>query len=185
MNDIFVEKLVGKRPTAVDWAKLVGVYLAAMAVAAAAFYIEFFVTMGLEPILLPVLAGAVFGSYSLAKLLGVEYEAIYTNGALDVDIIRGRARRKRLFSCEIREAEDFGKYVPGLDFPGCKALYACDSAKSDDLWFFTAQNRSGGGAKTAVILNMGERELAATRPYLKPGLARQIPAIPNVSGQAS
>ncbi len=178
MSDIFVEKMVAKRPDSADWAKFVGVYLAAMAVAAAVFYIEFFVTMGLEAILLPVLAGAVFGSYTLARLLGVEYEAIYTNGDLDVDVIRGKAKRKRLFACEIREAEDFGKYVVGLDFPGCRVLFACDSVKSDDLWFLTAPNRSGKGTKTAVILNMGEKELAAARPYLKPGLARQIPAAP-------
>ena len=178
MSDIFVEKMVAKRPDAADWAKLAGVYLAAFAVVATVFYIEFFVTMGLELILLPVLAGAVFGSYTLAKFLSAEYEAIYTNGDLDVDVIRGRARRKRLFACDVREAEDFGKYLPGLDFPGCGVLFACDGKKSDDLWFLTAQNRSSKGAKTAVILNMGERELAAVRPYLKPGLARQIPAAP-------
>jgi NAD/NADP transhydrogenase beta subunit len=67
MSDIFVEKMVAKRPDAADWAKLAGVYCAAFAVVATVFYIEFFVTMGLELILLPVLAGAVFGSYTLAK----------------------------------------------------------------------------------------------------------------------
>jgi hypothetical protein len=141
MSDIFVEKMVAKKPAAADRAKLAGVYLAAAAVAAAVFYIEFFVTMGLEVILLPVLAGAVFGCCSLARLLSLEYEAIYTNGDLDVDAIRGKARRKRLFSCDIREAEDFGKYAGGLDFPGCRALFACDSVKSEDLW--TSPRRTG------------------------------------------
>jgi len=175
MGDIFVEKMVAKRPSAADRAKRAGVYLAPAAVAASAFYIEFFITTGLEPILFAVLAGAVWGSYLLGKLLSVEYEAIYTNGDLDVDIIRGKAKRKRLFSCEIREAEDFGKYAAGRGFPGCRTLCACDSQSSGDLWFLLAQNKAGRGAKTAVILNMGERELAAVRPYLKPALARQIP----------
>lgn len=176
MGDIFVEKMVAKKPSATDWAKLAGVYLVAITVVGVIFYIEFFVTKGLEIFLLPVLAGAVFGSFRLVILLNVEYEAIYTNGDLDVDLIRGKSRRKRLFSCGIREAEDFGKYIGGLDFVGCRVLFACDSVKSDDLWFLVAQNRWGGGAKTAVILNMGERELLTVRPYLKPALAKKIPA---------
>lgn len=176
MSDIFVEKMVAKRPSAADWAKRAGVYLAVAAVAAAAYYIEFYVATGLEPILFAVLAGTAWGGYLLGRLLGVEYEAVYTNGDLDVDIIRGKLGRKRLFGCEIKEAEDFGKYASGRRFRGCRALYACDSPDSGDLWFLLAQNRADGGAKTAVILNMGERELAAVRPYLKPALARQIPA---------
>lgn len=176
MGDIFVEKMVAKRPSAADRAKRAGVYLAVAAAAAGAVYIEFFVTTGLEPILFAALAGAVWGGHMFGKFLGVEYEAIYTNGDLDVDVIRGKSRRKRLFGCEIREAEDFGKYAAGRGFPGCRVLCACDSINSGDLWFLLAQNKAGKGVKTAVILNMGERELAAVRPYLKPALARRIPS---------
>lgn len=174
MGDIFVEKMVAKRPSAADRAKRAGVYLAVAAVAAAAVCVELFVMTGLEPVLFLVTAGAVWGGYLLGKFLGVEYEAIYTNGDLDVDVIRGKAKRRRLFGCEIREAEDFGKYAAGRDFPGCRVLRACDSPDSGDLWFLLARDRAG--AKTAVILNMGERELAAVRPYLKPALARKTPA---------
>jgi len=33
-----------------------------------------------------------------------EYEYIFTNGELDIDCIYGKARRKRKFTCDIKEA---------------------------------------------------------------------------------
>lgn len=56
--------------------------------------------------LLPILwGGAIYGTVILRRNFAIEYEYIFTNGVLDIDIIKGRARRKNLVSVPCRSIE--------------------------------------------------------------------------------
>ncbi|MCL2199945.1 MAG: DUF6106 family protein [Defluviitaleaceae bacterium] len=46
-----------------------------------------------------------FGARFLMSYLSVEYEYVFTNGELDIDIIYDRARRKRVFSSHVKQIE--------------------------------------------------------------------------------
>jgi hypothetical protein len=54
----------------------------------------------------PIITLAVgFGAFYLMGFLKVEYEYIFTNGELDIDVIYNRSRRKRMFSSHVNKFE--------------------------------------------------------------------------------
>jgi hypothetical protein len=48
---------------------------------------------------------AIFAAWFAMSFLNVEYEYVFTNGDLDIDIIYNRARRKRIFSGHVNNFE--------------------------------------------------------------------------------
>ena len=51
------------------------------------------------------IAAVVYGAYILMRNFNIEYEYIFTNGELDVDIIKSRRVRKRLISMSTKNIE--------------------------------------------------------------------------------
>jgi len=99
MGDVFKEQIVKKKETAADTAKRIGLILAV--------FVIFFVVL-LTPartFVAIIVAAAAFGAYYLMSFLKVEYEYVFTNGELDIDIIYNRSRRKRLFSSHVNKFE--------------------------------------------------------------------------------
>ena len=45
------------------------------------------------------------GGFYLNSFLKIEYEYVFTNGELDIDIIYNRSRRKRIFSSHVNKFE--------------------------------------------------------------------------------
>lgn len=98
MGDVFKEQIVKRKPTGKDLMKRVGLV--------AAVIIIFFMSMyfiGQFAFIITVAAG--FGAYLLMNMLNLEYEYIFTNGELDIDVIYNRTRRKRLFSGSVSDFE--------------------------------------------------------------------------------
>jgi len=98
MTDVFKEQLVKRNPTSKDMmikiALIAGVILV------------FVVSMALIPafgMIVSVAAG--FGAYIVIGRLKREYEYIFTNGELDIDVIYNRSSRKRVFTCNVRAFE--------------------------------------------------------------------------------
>ena len=96
MNDFYTEQLL-KRKTSASSYVLVGV--------CAALAIISFVAILLLPfgILIPLILG--FLTYLLYQRTNLEYEYLYVNGDLDIDRIMARTRRKKVFSCNVRDME--------------------------------------------------------------------------------
>ena len=99
MNDIFKEQIVKRKPTARDALIRVLLLLAVVVV------IMFALIMGWGTMVFMIGAAAGFGAFMLMSFLNVEYEYIFTNGDLDIDVIYNRSRRKRLFSAHVNEFE--------------------------------------------------------------------------------
>ena len=94
MGDVFKEQIVKRKPTSMDSLKRVGLVVAVIVV--------FFLGMMFIPQFAPILTlVAGFGAFFLNGFLKVEYEYIYTNGELDIDVIYNRSRRKRVFSSHV------------------------------------------------------------------------------------
>ena len=98
MGDVFNEQIVKRQGTFMDTCKRVGIILLVMVI----FMVSF---MFLQAFAVFIGAAAVFGGAFLMSYLNVEYEYVYTNGELDVDIIYNRSRRKRLFSIVVKDFE--------------------------------------------------------------------------------
>ena len=80
---------------------------------------------------------AVIGGVWLTKQLNVEYEYIFTNGEIDVDIITSRTDRKRLITFKCKDIERIEKYRQGLSMfekeqYAKKSIYC--NAKDEDVY---------------------------------------------------
>jgi len=98
MGDVFKEQIVKRKPNSKDSLKRAGII--------AAVVLVFFVSMAIVgQFALPITLVAGFGAAYLMSFLRVEYEYIFTNGEIDIDIIYNRSRRKRVFSSHVNKFE--------------------------------------------------------------------------------
>jgi len=98
MGDVFKEQLVKRKPTFRDT-----VLKVCLGILAAIIGLSSFVFLGHFGML--VVFGLVFGVKYLVGFLNVEYEYIFTNGELDIDIIYDQSRRKRVFTAQAKQFE--------------------------------------------------------------------------------
>ena len=98
MGDVFNEQIVKRHGTFSDTIKRVGIVALVLLI----FFVSIFFIQGFAVF---IGAAAVFGGIYLMSFLNVEYEYVYTNGELDIDVIYNRARRKRLFSTVVKDFE--------------------------------------------------------------------------------
>ncbi|MBO4331244.1 MAG: hypothetical protein J5827_04130 [Oscillospiraceae bacterium] len=154
----FVEQIVRRRRPGGESVFRACCILAGAALAAASFFLfgPFF------PIALAVLAAAEY----FCLVYGIkEYEYSFLDGEVTFELIRGKRRRKRLFSCSCREISEMAPAPPGgVDKAGFAAVYDVSASASDrDRWFFTAEGTSG---RMLVFLSPNERMLGAFGEYL-------------------
>ena len=100
MGDVFKEQLVRKAVTPKDTAKRFGIVAAAVVVVFICMSIQF-----IQPFWIFIAAAAGFGAYFFISRLNIEYEYIFTNGELDIDVIYNKSNRKRLFSSAVKQFE--------------------------------------------------------------------------------
>jgi len=100
LGDVFKEQLVKKAVTGKDTALRFGIV-------ALAVIIFFFCLMipGIQQFAAFVAIALIFGAYFLISRRNVEYEYVFTNGDLDIDVIYNKSKRKRLFSSSVRDFE--------------------------------------------------------------------------------
>ena len=111
MADVFNEQIVKRLKTPADSLKQAGLVTAVVVLG--------IITLAspLQQVVFIVLGLGGFGAYFLSGFLNVEYEYVITNGELDIDIIYNKARRKRLFSAQVRNIEIFA-HVENMNFAG-------------------------------------------------------------------
>jgi len=173
MGDVFIENLVKKKWGAEDRLKVAGIAVAFIVVCAALFYVGLFVVQGVFEIAMLLIAAACWGAYKLLQMTMLEYETIVTNGDVDIDKIIARSRRKRVFSVDCKEAEEFARYNGGTDLSKYgKVVWACDAKDSPDLWYLVAKDGQG---LRAVVFNAPDRVLGAMRPYLPRNIMITVP----------
>lgn len=104
MNDIFLEYLV-KKKSKEDNLKRHLLLVACLLVLLASFYMCVFVFIKFLWLLPIIWGGTIYGTVILRRQFSVEYEYIFTNGQLDVDVIYGKLKRKSLVSLLCRNIE--------------------------------------------------------------------------------
>ncbi len=114
MNDIFCEYLVKKKSSQYQLIKA-GLISGCILFCILSFYFLFFIQikwMWLIPILW---GGAIYGTRFGCQHFSVEFEYSFTNGVLDIDIIRGRARRKNFVSVVCKNIEYMAPFRENLN----------------------------------------------------------------------
>ena len=109
MMDIFLEYLV-KKKSKEDVIKRVLLILSCVVVIITSFYL--FTAIFLQYFwILPMLWGAaIYATVILCRNYSLEYEYIFTNGQLDIDVIKGKARRKSMASISCKNIEYMAPY---------------------------------------------------------------------------
>ena len=102
MGDVFKEQIVKRKSTNVQALKRVGLAVGVIVVFFAAVII--LGPQWMQFILLGTV-GATIGAMYLSGRMKVEYEYVFTNGELDIDIIYNRSRRKRIFTGHVNNFE--------------------------------------------------------------------------------
>ena len=100
MGDVFKEQLVKKAVTGKNTALRFGIVTLAVIIFFFCLAIPF-----VQQFSVFVAAVLVFGAYFFITRQNIEYEYVFTNGELDIDIIYNKSRRKRLFSASVRDVE--------------------------------------------------------------------------------
>ena len=149
----FIEQIVLKKKDAKEIAIIVGVALAALVVAVAAF-------LFLPSFLVFVLVGVGYGAWWLISAQNKEYEYCVTNGDIDVDLIVARRKRRRVVSVAGRKVESLLPYDPQKPQSMYqRVVVAAPSAEVAGLWCFTYHSKKNG--HTLVVFQPEERVLQA------------------------
>lgn len=99
MGDVFNEQLIKRKQTLKDTAIRVCLIILVILILILSFSL-------IGPQLgVIVTAAAGFGAAYLMSFFKVEYEYVFTNGELDIDVIYNQSRRKRIFSAHVNDIE--------------------------------------------------------------------------------
>jgi len=155
VTDVFKEQLVKKIPTNKDLITKIGII--------AIVVLIFIITMGIIPQLgVIITAAAGFGAYILIGRLRKEYEYIFTNGELDIDIIYNKSSRKRVFTGNVKDFE----LMTHVDNADHRNSFASANEKKDyssgisseRSYIFLANYK---GKRTAIIIEPNDEMLGA------------------------
>lgn len=84
-----------------------------------------------------------YGAYVLLSRMSIEFEYIFTNGDLDIDIIRGRKSRKRLTSLKCKNIKNMEKVASTTLKPktGCKMINAVYNPELGEIYKIEATDK--------------------------------------------
>ena len=106
--DVYLEKHIKRKQTTGGILFLVGLTLLGTFISAFLLFMDNPVMNTLAPFLV---AGIAFLVFYAIKLRKIEFEYIFTNNIVDIDIIMGGARRKRCISFDLNQVKVWGKYT--------------------------------------------------------------------------
>ncbi len=158
--DVFCEYLV-KKKSAEDNLKKVGIVIACIILCMAIFYISVAVFHGLITYMPILIAAAIFGTVWCVRNFSIEYEYIFINGILDIDIIKGRAKRKTLVSVPCRKIEYMGRISDSYSSQNAKIDAIYDASRSGKYVITFSNN----GVLTDVLFQPPEKLLTNMKKY--------------------
>jgi hypothetical protein len=166
MKDVFKEQLVKRRPDIKNTMAKAGL------VSAAIFLMMIVALVEVLSFAFPILFIAIiFVTYILFRRFNIEYEYVLTNNELDIDIIYGESRRKRIFSASVRGFEAFrkaGSTEMEQSFSGAnmKADYSSGPSGTAAKYEFVAAHK---GKRMHIVFEPNEDLLSSIIPHLKRG----------------
>lgn len=103
--DVFLEYLMKKKQTGLDVLKQLGLILAAIVFSYVVMVVFQMLGSFFASYTLLAVAGVFYGTWILLRNYKLEYEYIFTNGDLDIDVIKAQKTRKRLVSLQCKKIE--------------------------------------------------------------------------------
>lgn len=156
--DIFVEHMVKRKKTVMDYIKVlavlvVGLFLVLIVPVIAAV----FPSMGSLTLVLVILI--VYLMYKLITSINLEYEYILTNSEMDVDKIINLRTRKKVAEINFHKIDFFGKvssteYSKYLKDNSIKKIFACRDIKDVETCFVVYENDDG---KMMLVFSPSEK----------------------------
>ena len=107
--DIFCEYLVKKKSSS-DVMKQVILIISCIFVCLLSTYTFIFVLPKFVWLIPPIWGAVIYGTVITRRNYSIEYEYIFTNGQLDIDVIKGKLKRKSLLSFPVRNIEYMAPY---------------------------------------------------------------------------
>jgi len=160
MMDIFLEYLVAKK-SASDKIKRMLLIPACILVCIASLYACLFIFVGFIWLVPPIWGGVIYGTVLLRRNFSIEYEYIFTNGQLDIDIIKGRLKRKNLASVLCRNIEYMAPYN-GVNMSDREEIYAIyDESRQGKYYADFTQ----GGVRYRLLFQPPEKILSNMKKY--------------------
>ena len=93
--DICYEYMVKKEKNALDWVKIAGITVLALALSVVCAILFLSLDSLFTGVILVLFVGVWWGYIQLVRGLNIEYEYTITNNELDIDVIKGKTRRGR------------------------------------------------------------------------------------------
>ncbi len=143
-QSVFIEQLVKRGTDAQDMRKRILLVISGIVIAIVPFLIGANAVYYAEPIVVLV---AAFAVWILWRRMAKEYEYIYTDGNLDIDVVYSRSSRKHLCSFDMRSVE----IVAPANDPKAKAMtqkkpnstiFACAGAITDKTYVIVGEYMS-------------------------------------------
>lgn len=154
--DTFLEYLMKKKTTGKETAIKLGIVLAAVIVMMVVFTVVSMIPF-INSLALLAAVAVVYGAYILLRNFDIEYEYIFTNGDLDIDVVKGRKVRKRLVSVSCKSIE----LMAPIDDAVHKAEFENQSITKK---FDAVYDSTKGGVYGVIFSDTGERRLIKFQP---------------------
>ncbi|MBE6903527.1 MAG: hypothetical protein E7480_02860 [Ruminococcaceae bacterium] len=164
--DVFLEKIVKKRATAVDIAINLLLVVAAIILF---LVIAVFATAYLGALGIFIGFAELYGAWYLLSSRSLEYEYSLTNGELDVDCIIAQRKRKKLASLNCREFEIIApvnnEHKREIEAPGIKnKIFAVSHPQSEGQYFGIFNDTEKG--RTLLVFEPDERMIESFKTYI-------------------
>lgn len=162
LNDIFIEKLVKRKPTASIIIVKILVAFAALVICVSVFFSP------LGGIAGPIIwAAVIWFAWILIRRLNYEFEYSLTNGDLDIDAIIGLKKRVHMLSLHSYEIEFMApfnsQYAERYPDKEMKTIYDVASSKdSPDRWFLIFRK---DGDRCKLIFEPNKRMIEGIHQY--------------------
>lgn len=163
MYDVFVEEIVTRKSDMKSTLVKLGIILAGILLCVLSFW---YIAI-IFPLCFMIV---VVGCYFLFKAQYVEYEYSFTNGALDIDKIMGKRRRKKLVETDNFNIKIMAPYTDEYESDATaftiKTKYDCASMpNSSENWFIIFEEKDGSFG--FIVFKPSQRLIEAMKQYLK------------------
>ncbi len=113
-------------------------------------------------------AGVIYGTYFLFQRMNQEFEYIYTNGEVDIDVIYGKTSRKRLITLKANQMELMAKYTDGYEAyskdPKVSARVNVSNGNKEETYYVVLTCNQ---QKKLVLFSPSQKLVDALKPYLR------------------
>ena len=162
-DDIFVEEMVVRKKTVLNYLLSALIVLAAVALIVLVWLVVPFVST-----VLIIILG--FAAYLGLKFQYTEYEYSFTSGELDVDRIQAKRKRKRMLEINQRSIKVMAPYTAEYEsettaYKVTEVLDFSSSKNAAGRWFFICERTDGGCS--FVVLQPSRKLLEAFYKYLR------------------